>query len=1664
MKKSLQLILFLSISIISFGQWTNFSTGVLREISCGSGNQLIGIAGTATNNAIYRYNFTTNAWEIRSSQTGVYFLNASVASDGTIWAVGNQGGGGMIRKFNYGGGSGTTQASSINYLDVQNVNTSVASLGTGINNVQISNAANSFSVLASLPIAAYRVSIGEDGTIFALGNPTLYGNNIYKYNGTAWVNIPGNLYEISVGDADKVVGVDGNGAFYHLDENQWVNYIGAPFNIQKVSVSSDGNVYVVTNATTANIYRNTWADVSCRPAPATNTTASNLLSICTGNSTTLSVSSQAETVEWYQGGNLVGTGLTFTTPVLTATTTYEARTISNGCTNSRNITVTVSAVPTLTLTTPAANLEICSGTTTILTATGSNLRWYDAVDAVNYVGFNGSFTTPSLTTNTTFWVQAGTGGCLSPRTAVEVTVLASPLTPVNVSNLGTQCPGPVTLTVESDYTVEWFATSSSSEVLGTGLSYTIPNAVNGSIAFARARNGNCISSRLGIGISAYPGESNYTNPTNTTPASNLVVCNGGTTTLSATGQGVIHWADAFSGGNVLGTGNDFTTPAITGNTNIFYYAVDGNCRSNIQYVTVSTTAATNTTPSENLAICSNNSTTLTGVGTNNPVSWFSSATESVPLFTGNSYTTSNLTETTTFYLGHNHPSCVAERIPLTVAVTNTPDAPTVNSALSQLNVCVGNSAQASMDYTGTLSWFTTETGGSSISNSNPLIIGLIGAPTTLNYYAQAENGNCISERTLVSISAVSNPAAPVNSTSTSNLTICEGNSTTLSVVNNDNLTWYDAPTGGTQLGTGAIFSTPILNENTTYYVESQVLPSACISESRTAITVTVNEIPAAPQNVLGQAIICSGNSALLQATGSGTIYWYTNELNPFAIANGSNYTTAALSTNTSFFAGAESNGCLSTRTEFAIQVNPTYQETSTVSACASYDFNGSTLTQSGTYTATYSTAAGCDSIVTLELTILNPTTSSLTETACDSYTLNGQTYTTSGVYTQTFTNAAGCDSTLTLNLTINHLESSTLNETACLSYTLNGQTYTASGTYVQNLTTVGGCDSTLTLNLTISNFSTSTLNETACGPFTLNNETYTTSGTYTQTTTSVFGCDSIITLNLTVNQATTSQLDVIACDTYTLNGETYTASGTYTQNLTNVGGCDSTLALNLVIHPSVSTSITESACGSFTLNGETYTASGVYTQVLQSAAGCDSTVTLNLTINQATNATLSETACGSFELNGETYTSSGTYTQTLQNAAGCDSTLTLELTINPISTNTIIATACDSYELNGEIYTTSGTYTQTLTNSVACDSILTLELIINNSQQTTATVSACTSYEWNGQTLTASGTYTETFTSQAGCDSIASLELTINAPSSSTLTETVCGSFTLGDETYTETGVYTQIIANQAGCDSTITLNLTVLPQGSSSLTETACESFTLNGQTYTESGVYTQTIPTAGVCDSLITLNLTILEGGNLILTETACESFTLNSETYTASGSYTQTLQTTAGCDSIITLNLTINNIDNTVTQNAEVLTANEGGATYQWIDCGNGNTPISGANSQSFTATANGTYAVIITSNSCEKTSNCLTVSTLNTEEIFKETYIQLYPNPSSDFITIETKSIGNKLEIRDFTGKIIYQENLNSNKTIVDISKFASGIYFVGILENEKIIEVIKINKD
>jgi hypothetical protein len=136
-----------------------------------------------------------------------------------------------------------------------------------------------------------------------------------------------------------------------------------------------------------------------------------------------------------------------------------------------------------------------------------------------------------------------------------------------------------------------------------------------------------------------------------------------------------------------------------------------------------------------------------------------------------------------------------------------------------------------------------------------------------------------------------------------------------------------------------------------------------------------------------------------------------------------------------------------------------------------------TWTNSGSYLDTITNISGIDSIILVNL-IINPINTSIsTVSACNSfYWINGQTYTTSNnSATFTYSLISGCDSIVTLNLTINNSSYTTDDIVACNSYTwIDGHTYTTSNNSVTyTLSNISGCDSVIALNLTINNLDTS---------------------------------------------------------------------------------------------------------------------------------------------------------------------------------------------------------------------------------------------------------------------------------------------------------------------------------------------------------------------------------------------------------------------------------------------------------------------------------------------------------------------------------------------------------------------------------------------------------------
>ena len=147
------------------------------------------------------------------------------------------------------------------------------------------------------------------------------------------------------------------------------------------------------------------------------------------------------------------------------------------------------------------------------------------------------------------------------------------------------------------------------------------------------------------------------------------------------------------------------------------------------------------------------------------------------------------------------------------------------------------------------------------------------------------------------------------------------------------------------------------------------------------------------------------------------------------------------------------------------------------------------------------------------------TTSSTTDTACVSYTSpSGKTFDTTGIYLDTITNTVGCDSIITINLTISDTTSSTMDVAVCYSYTSpSGKVWNMSNTYLDTIANTAGCDSIITINLTV-NQTFASFSDTGCLDYTSpSGKVWDTTGIYTDTITNNLGCDSVLTIDVFIS-------------------------------------------------------------------------------------------------------------------------------------------------------------------------------------------------------------------------------------------------------------------------------------------------------------------------------------------------------------------------------------------------------------------------------------------------------------------------------------------------------------------------------------------------------------------
>ncbi len=822
-------------------------------------------------------------------------------------------------------------------------------------------------------------------------------------------------------------------------------------------------------------------------------------------------------------------------------------------------------------------------------------------------------------------------------------------------------------------------------------------------------------------------------------------------------------------------------------------------------------------------------------------------------------------------------------------------------------------------------------------------------------------------------------------------------------------------------------------------------------------TVTITQPTAITSSVSAQTnVLCNGAStgaATVAVSGGTPGYTYS-----WAPSGGTAATTTARPAGIYTCTITDASGC--TRTQTVNITQPT-AITSSISASTNVTCNGgnngtatvlagggtpgytylwapsggTTATATGlsalvTYTCTITDANGCTRTQTVTLTQpagMSSSVASQVNVSCNggangsaTITVSGGTgpYTyawlpsggttasitgrTAGVYTCTITDAGGCTRTQTVNIA----------QPSAITSAVSSQT---------NVSCNGGNNGAATISVSGGTPGYTYLWAPSGG--TTASITGRTFGTYTCTITDANGCTSTQTVNITqptvLTAAIASQTDV-SCNGGSNGDITVTASG-------------GTSGYTYLWSPSGGTAATATGLTATT-----------YSCLITDANGCSTTQTATLTQPSAINATVS--AQTDVTCNG------GSDGSATMNATGGVGGFTFAWT--PTGGNTATATGlsalitytCTITDANG--CSIAQTVTITEPNAIASSVSSQTDLTCNGSNDGAATITASggtglLSYDWTPGNPTGDGTVSVTgLSAQTWTCTITDANMCMH-------TQVV----TITEPTAVTTSVTSQTDPTcNAGNDGTADIaatggvgNFTYLwsPSGGTAATATGLAA-----------GSYTCLVTDANGCaaSEIITLSEPAAITSSQTVTLCAGQTLTVGASTYTVTGIYNETLTALNGCDSTVTTDLTINaSIDVSTTVVGNTATANQNGATYQWIDCLNSNAPLAGETNQSLTPAVSGDYAVIVTVGSCSDTSACTNVITgIDALEVNN---FSVYPNPTNGVVTIQlnTFSPNAQIEVFNALGQMVITAKPTNTVTTVELPE-DNGIYLVRVTIN------------
>jgi gliding motility-associated-like protein len=895
----------------------------------------------------------------------------------------------------------------------------------------------------------------------------------------------------------------------------------------------------------------------------------------------------------------------------------------------------------------------------------------------------------------------------------------------------------------------------------------------------------------------------------------VAICIGASTTITATGGVTYNWD------NSLGAGASHTVSP-TSTTTYTVNGTDANGCLGTDAVTITVNPLPIVNAGADQIVCAGTAVTLSATGAAT-YSWNNGITQGVA-FTPTATTTYTVT-------GTSGAGCINTD---QVLVTVNP-LPAVNAGTDQ-TVCSGTSVTLNASGASTYTW----TGG--VNQGVPFVPT---ATTTYSVTGTNVNGCINTDQVVVTVNPLPNVNAGIDQT------VCNGTPITLSGSGASTYTW-------TSPVVNAVPFTQTVGQ-TTYTVTGTDI-NGCINSDQVVVTVNPNPTPL----INGPTEYCSGNFALLSTSQTYNAYNWSTGANTATI-------NATSANNPITVTVTDANGCQGTSPTFTVVENNVITANFNVTICQGESalIHGVSQTVAGTYSQTFLSAEGCDSISNVTLTV-NPLPAvnagpdqfvcvgaSVTFTATGAATYNWSGGIQNGVpftpaatttYTVTGTSAAGCINTDQVTVTVNPLPiiSAGPDTEACIGETVS-------------LTGNGGVSYTWNLGVT---------NGVAFVP--------PGSTTYTVTGTDNNGCVNTDQISVTVNP-----LPVINA------------------------GPDQTVC--------VGTSVTLSASGGVSYSWDNGVSNGVpftpavgtitYTVIGTDLKGCENTDQVVVNVNPlpivnagpdqtvcfGTNVTLSGNGASTYSWSGGVVNGTpfmpmvGTtnYTVTGTDLNGCVNTDVVSVTVNPLpSVNagsdvticegesvTLSGSNADTYSWSGAIsngvpfnppvgtttYTVTGTSAQGCTNT---DQVIVVvnplpnvfagnDVAVCDGETVTLTGSGAATYSWTGNINNGvafvpslgSTTYTVTGTSTAGCINTDQVNVVVNpipavaftpgattgcAPFTTTLTNTTTGVsncvWTISNGT-TLTGCGTvPVTFTQAGCFD-VTLTTTSAEGCSSSMT-----------------------------------------------------------------------------------------------------------------------------------------------------------------------------------------------------------------------------------------------------